>query len=198
MLRAASVLANIKFRACPYLDALRFLVVQHQSRGEERRLLTALDGHAGFAGLGAGLPPRDFELTLTIANPDPAGLRLIAACPWLVPRAGEIALDWLVEDKHSAEALHGFFDQHFVQPWHYTQETSHHQATTYTGPSHRPGRRFVAYSDRASKLDLGSNCCHIEGRYQGIVALRSIGINTASDWLSFDHHAFWKKHLRFL
>jgi hypothetical protein len=78
------------------------------------------------------------------------------------------------------------------------QETSHHHATTYTGRSHRPGRTFVTYSDRPSKLDPGSPCCHIEARYQGIVALRSIGINTASDWVSFDHHAFWKKHLCFL
>jgi hypothetical protein len=197
MLGAASVLANVEFWACPFLDALRFLVVQHQSRGQEQRLLTALGGHASFAGLEAGPPPRDFELILTISNPDPEGLSLIAGYPWLIPREGEIALDCCVDDQISADVLHRFFDQHFVQRWHNTQETSHHQATTYTGSSHRPGRRFVAYSDRPSKLDLKSNCCHIEARYQGIVALRSIGTNTASDWLSFDQHAFWKKHLCF-
>lgn len=197
MLGAASVLANIKFRACPFLDALRFLVVQHQSHGEEQRLLTALGGHASFARLEAGLPPRDFELILTIANPDLEGLRLIAARPWLIPREGEIALDWRVDDQNSAKVLHRFFDQHFVQSWHHTQETSHYRATTYTGRSHRPGRTFVAYSDRRSKLNPESSCCHIEARYQGIVALRKIGIHTPSDWLSFNHRAFWQKHLRF-
>jgi hypothetical protein len=197
MLGAASVLANIKFRACPFLDALRFFVVQHQSRGEEQRLLTALRGHASFARLEAGLPPRDFELILTISNPDPEGLRLIGVCPWLIPREGEAALDWCVDNQISADVLHRFFDQHFVQGWHNTQETSHHQATTYTGRSHRPGRTFVAYSDRPSKLNPESSCCHIEARYQGIVALRKIGIHTASDWISFDHRAFWQKYLRF-
>jgi hypothetical protein len=196
MLGAVSVLANIKFRACPFLDALRFLVVQHKSRGEEQRLFSALRRHASFAGIEAGRPPRDFELILTVANPDPEGLRLIAACPWLIPREGEIALDWCVDDQLSAEVLHRFFDQHFVQRWHHTQETSHYHATTYTGRSHRPGRLFVAYCDRPSKRAHGLNCCHVEARYEGGVALRRIGIHKASDWCSFDHYAFWKRHLR--
>jgi hypothetical protein len=196
MLQAVSVLADVKFRPCPFLDALRFLVVQHQSCGEEQGLVRALGGHTSFAELEAGLQPRDFELILTIINPDREGRRLIAACPWLIPRSGEIALDWLTEDQCSAEALHRFFDQHFVQPWHCTQETTHYHATTYTGPSHRPGRNFVAYSDRPSKISPESSCCHIEARYQGIVALRKTGIHTVSDWLSFDHRAFWQKHLR--
>ena len=154
MLEAASALANIKFRTCHFLDGLRFLVVQHQSRGEEQRLLAALRRQASFADIEVGRPPRGFEPVLTVVNPDPEGLRLIAACPWLVPRDGEIALDWCVDDRINAEVLHRVFDQHFVQRWHYTQETSHHHGTTYTGHSHRPGRRFVAYSDRPSKLDL--------------------------------------------
>ena len=203
MTKAASILADIKVRACAFLDALRFLVVQHRSCGEEYWLLRALDGHVKFAGLEAGSPPRDFELILTIVNPDLEARRLIAACHWLIPREGEIALNWHVDDQDSATALHRFFDQYFIQPWHHTQETSHYQAashpqaTTYTGPPHRPGRMFVAYCDLPSKLEPDSSCCHIEARYQGIVALRRIGINTASDWLSFDHRAFWKKHLIF-
>jgi hypothetical protein len=198
MPEAASVLANIKFRTCHFLDGLRFLVVQHQSRGEEQRLLAALQKHAGFADIKAGSPPRRFDLVLTVVNPDPEGLRLLAAaCPWLVPRDGEIALDWCVDSRIDAELLHRFYDQHQVQRWHRTQETCHYNGTTYTGRSHRPGHGFVAYSDRPSKADPESFCCHIEARYQGIVALRSIGINAASDWLSFDHHAFWKKHLFF-
>ena len=196
-LERISVLADIKFQVCPFLDALRFLVVQHQSRGEEQRLVRALSGHTTSALLHPNKPPRDFELILTLVNPDPVGKHQIAACPWLIPREGEVALNWHVDDKHSARVLHRFCDQHLVHPWHGTQETYHDRATTYTAPPHRSGRGFAVYSDLPSKLDSKSDCCHIEARYHGIGALRGIGISTAGDWLSFDQHAFWKKNLVF-
>ena len=186
------MLPNVQFRPCLFLDGLRFLVVRHQSRGEEERLLTQLHEHTRFADLGLNYHPRDFELILTIVAPDAEGLRLIAPCSWLIPRTGEVALDFLVNDEYDAKVLQRFFDRHHVQGWHNT-ETFHHETTTYTGPPHRPGRIFSAYSDHPSKVDAESSCCHVEARYQGIAALRRIGIHAASDWLSFDQLAFWKK-----
>jgi hypothetical protein len=183
-------LAGIKPTPIAFFDALRFAITHPPAEAQIARLIK----HAQFVTVRPNTWPRDWETILTIVVPDAHALQTLAAMPGLIPREVEIALDLTVEKADDARVLHALIDAHFVQPWHGKQEVEHTWGTTYTGKK-KPGHRFVAYSDRRSKI-RDAPCLHFEGRYQGAAALGAIGIGHPRDLLSFDHTAFWRKNLR--
>jgi hypothetical protein len=193
----ARFLREIRPQTAMFYDNLKF-VVPPMKYDQQERFLNRLKENANFADIRPGEWPRDFESILTVVNPNDRALRILARQPLLTPRYGEIACDMIVSEQAIATKLHKIFDRHFVQPWHGTHETRHDNisgSTTYTGQE-RPGHHFTFYSDRPSKRTRDPFCFHFEARYTGIVALRQIGINDASDLLPFDRTAFFHKNIR--
>jgi hypothetical protein len=140
--------------------------------------------------------PRDWETILKIVCPNERALRLLTSLPNLPLRSGEVALDLVVQSQADAWRLHRIGDNHFVRPWHGDQVMKHFKDTTYIGTDNVPGRSFGWYSDRPSKWTGDPHCLHIEVRHIGVPALRQSGITDKRDLLTFDHVAFWRKHLR--
>jgi len=105
----------------------------------------------------------------------------------------ESARDQLMSEE-AAHRLSDEFDEHFVQGWHGKQEQYRAEHGTYTS-GRRVGRLFAWYWDRESKA-TGTHCFHLEARYQGVAAVRRIGIHHPRDLLTFDHEDFWLQYLR--
>jgi hypothetical protein len=183
-LRAVAGYDRLTFRLAPSI------VTRQQTR------LELLKRHSTSAYIRPGSAPRDFERILTVVNPREPALKLLGEACGLTPRVVELALDLIVPSQEAAQRLHELFDEHFVQARHGKRETTRYEdATTYTGDE-VPGHYFAWYSDRASKLTGDPYCLHLEARYVGIVALRQIGLDASRNLLTFDHVAFWRKHLK--
>ena len=83
----------------------------------------------------------------------------------------------------------------FVQRWHGTKQvTIFPNGNFRTGDLGRPGLTFQAYDDKPSKVTGEIDCFHLEGKVNGVRALRQLGINSISDLLTFDHARFWQRH----
>ena len=116
----------------------------------------------------------------------------------------EAALDWLVDDYVSAQALHQFMLGHLRVPY-MRQPVWFEQGTAYfarlaAADGTKNSRNVVLYADRESKLwpagRRRSPCCHLEFRLDGVGTLAQHGLHTLSDCIEFDHRAFWKDNLR--
>jgi hypothetical protein len=136
----------------------------------------------------------DKYLLLTVGNPNERALEFLSKHPSLMVNYVEAALDLILLDDRIKLQLHDFFDNHFVQSWHGKKQTILEDNGTYTG-QRRPGRWFAWYSDRHSKHTGEMHCFHIEGRHQGVVAVRNMGIKNPADLLTFDHVKYWNRHL---
>jgi hypothetical protein len=128
--------------------------------------------------------------------PNEQALQFLADLNGVVINYLEIARD-LILPGHASIA-HDFFNAHFVQPWHGKRHTLSIGATTYTGQrKHGEYHHFAWYADRPCKLTGEVDCFHIEARYQGRRLLSRLGIEHPRDLLTFDHEAFWARHMRF-
>jgi hypothetical protein len=110
----------------------------------------------------------------------------------------EVARNWIMPEQQAA-AMHAHFDKHFVQLWHGNRQLKW-QGSSYSGQRKPQGyHHFAWYSDRPCKR-TGEECFHLEGRYQGSVRLRRIGISRTQDLLNFNFQNYWsqqwKKYLR--
>jgi hypothetical protein len=133
---------------------------------------------------------------LTIARPEQNALVFLTELPGAMVNYLEIARD-LILPEGEAGRVHDSFDVHFVQSWHRKHETiiRLNGTTSYSGQRRR-GHWFAWYSDRPCKVTGEVECFHIEGRHQGITSLRKIGVQHPRDLLTFDHEAYWSKHMR--
>jgi hypothetical protein len=141
--------------------------------------------------------PQPFKFprwTVEFYQPNAAALAAIARRQdWQLCFA-EVALDWIFAndlDRNDAKRL---FDRHHVQLWH-RGEIRFYRRTRYTGPR-RTRVNIVDYDDQPSKV-TGESCLHVEVRITGADTLRRLRIRSVADLISFDHHAFWRRYLRF-
>jgi hypothetical protein len=175
-----------------YIDALRFRS-QHLLSKEQIKFLAA--NSDSFA-IKRGHRMRGFSNeVVTLVVPNEHALRLLADIGGVRINYLEVARD-LIFPPQQLRLVKELFDQHFVQPWHGKRETVLFEATTYTG-QRKVGNchHFVWYADQPSKVTGELDCFHIEGRYQGVDAVRKAGVNHPRDLLTFDFGAYWNKHL---
>ena len=178
--------AFVQFVQYHFIDVIRLRLTRPPTETELRSL-------GEGARLNRGHPIRGFiNQVLTVHVPDEHALQVLAKLPGALVNYVEIARDTIVPDP---EALHEFYNRHFVQPWHGTRKTVI-GTPTYTDGQQRRGRRFCWYSDRCSKVTGEVDCFHLEGRYQGAAAVRKLGIHHPRDLLDFDHAAYWAKNIQ--
>ena len=173
-----------------YFDVVRYRLPRHLSRSE----LRFIRDNAKWAWLHPGHYIRGFiDDVLTVIGPKRAALHFLGTLRGAMLNYVEITRDTIVPD---ADLLHDQFNQHFVQPWHGRSETvfRSHGTTSYSGQPKRK-HRFVWYSDLACKITGELECFHLEGRHQGKASVRKAGIHRPRDLLTFDHEAYWAKHL---
>lgn len=144
---------------------------------------------------GHHIPGSDHQQLITIVTPNRRCLELLDELIGFV-NSGEAALDLIFATQEGNWSMRKFFDDHFIQNWHGKRESYLFETTAYTG-YHLPGVRFVWYSDLPSKVRGAEFCLHIEARYQGVAAMRRLGIHRPSDMIDFDHASLWRRHLNF-
>lgn len=184
--------AEINPRSIPYFDKLTFRMSHFLTCKQEN----FLQNNAAFVDTRTGHPIRasDKFLILTVINPNDCALKLLASLSNLTINYAEIALDIVRLDELTKWRLRNFFDTNFVQPWHGKHEIVRFDNATYTG-QRRPGHWFTWYCDRPSKCTGDVHCFHLEGRHQGVPAVRNAGIEDPVNLLTFDHIAYWRKNL---
>jgi hypothetical protein len=177
-------LAQIKRLAVEhYFDKVMFRTARALSESEEsflRNNATSLTRQHGW---------------WNVVNLNDRGLSFFVKLPHLTIYELEIARDDIVEDQDQALWLRDLFDTHFVHSWHGKHEIVVAENGVYTG-QRRPGKRFGWYGDRPCKRTGELHCFHLEGRHIGTRALKRIGINHPRDLLTFDHAAYWQRHLK--
>lgn len=184
--------SKIQYRAA-YFDKLAFRLASAQPTSR----LNELRHNARFVDVRPGKPIRgsDQHLLLTIIGPRPAALNILSEVSHASINCVEVALDFLLVDRTSTLLLRELFDFSFVQPWHGSKETVQFAGGTYRGPR-QPGKNFTWYSDKPDRLFGRPHCVHLEGRHQGMPAVRRIGIHKCSDLLVFDFAEYWRTNLR--
>jgi hypothetical protein len=125
-----------------------------------------------------------------------------AACHYLdkkgfKPYYVEPALNLILKDDATAWRYQAMFNVLFLQPWYGKRETGDYNGETfYSAARTSRFRRLAArYKGAFCKITGEIDYAHIELQFQGAEACKSIGIYKFSDLLSFDHKAFWRKHL---
>ena len=181
------------FNPFDFIDSVRFRVVKPLNKPQ----IQFLRQHAKFVRHRYSknyIPNYTLDLW-TVVVPDKAAVLLLDSLGVMVNYV-ELARDYTGGD---AARLHDLFDHCFYHPWHGKHETIiwYKGTTTMTG-QRRAGHWFIWYSDKPSKITGEVECFHLEARYQGVAALRKIGINRARDLLKVDHTAYWQKHLHLL
>jgi hypothetical protein len=186
-----------------YFHNTRSVLARGVTVEQEEHLRDRLAGHVQFFDIRPNRFPRNFEQILTVTTPDDRAMQILANQRWIGPRCAELAWDLIFSDDLAPLFYRDLFDQHFVQPRHAGWSRCHADNGTYTRERRRnrnedkdPGHGFVWYGDCPSKHGLDPNCFHIEGRYVGQPALRQIGISSWYDMCTFDHAAFWSKHVK--
>lgn len=115
----------------------------------------------------------------------------------------EIACDFLLRTKKQKKALKKFFDRHLV----YKSERASKSKTGYYFNNHKGSlyyaskekkKRFVVYSDKASRTHTSKHCLHLEFRIDGLGQVKQHGVYTFNSLLAFDHEAFWGNSLGLL
>ena len=193
MLRTYYATQQINPRPVAYFDKLAF----RTNRKPTRKQLDFLRDNSNFARADHGNPIRgsDKKYILTIVNPNNACLQFLSKRRELVVNRVEVALDLICETADEVVQLEDLFDEFFVQPWHGRRQTIKVGAGTYTGQDRGAGFHLTWYGDRASKRTGDEFCFHLEGRHQGVTAVRRAGIERPADLLTFDHGAYWRQHL---
>ncbi|MDP1614556.1 MAG: hypothetical protein Q8L68_02045 [Methylococcales bacterium] len=109
----------------------------------------------------------------------------------------ELAMDFYSASKEDVNKLRLFFNRHLVrlgksskkQPYFHDAEGTHYFNKKADSV------RMVMYSNKPYRWDKNYFCVHLECRYSGLDALKSIDIITAKDITDFDHLAYWKQCL---
>ena len=188
--------ANEISRRAAYFDKLAFRL----GSSPPNMLLKELQQNARFVDLRTGHPIRgsNQHLLLTVAGPLPRGLEMLARMPGLSINYVEVALDVILAGHASKRRLHEQFNHDFVQPWHKSRKTVEFSAGTYRELRRQPGANFVWYCDEPDRTWEYPHCFHLEGRHQGMRAVRRIGLYNCRDLLSFDFASYWASRLRLL
>jgi hypothetical protein len=107
----------------------------------------------------------------------------------------EFALDWNFAEEEESEHAKSFLNQFLVKRWHRASQGIRfvEGETRYTA-AQQAATNLVSYADRPSRI-TGEPCVHIEFRVRGQRRLERLGIRSAKDFVSFDHHGFWKQRL---
>jgi hypothetical protein len=180
-------------RKATYFDKVGLRMAAHFTRGE----LNSLRANARFVDIRPGRPIRgsDQHLLLTITGPRPEAIKILDQIPNLSINYLEPALDIILVDHPTILVWHELFNVGFVQPWHGSKQTVQFDRGTYRGPR-KPGKNYNWYSDKPDRIFREPNCLHLEGRHQGMAAIRRLGIRTCNDLLSFDFSRYWQSNLR--
>jgi hypothetical protein len=137
----------------------------------------------------------DLPQRMTVYRPSAIALRVLVrheAAGRLLLNGAEIALDLVSDD---AESLGEWLIRRYVDRRAKSNAGGLFSAARYYGRRVRgPHVRSVIYFDRRSKTS-GQPCVHIERRFRGRRTLRRMGIDSVSDLMRFDHHAFWMSRL---
>jgi hypothetical protein len=196
-----------------FFDAIRFRLPRPLNISKIKFLRSRDCAQSLTSWRGRYIPGFDSQVW-TIVAPTEEAVRLLADLQGININYAEVAHDLILRPGQPA-LMHDLFDAHFVHPWHgkrqavsvssgrkiYTGQRKYRGPTTYTGQRKYGGYHHFAwyafgwYADRPYKLSE-LDCFHIEARYQGRQLLSKLGINQPRDLLTFDHQAFWAKHLR--
>jgi len=179
-------------RVVHFFDKLAFRTPRKLGKADMAFL--RLNARKRYHRLGQPIRNANLRWLLVVVAPNDAALNLIAKRRYLVVNCVEVARDELLQDARSALTRRDEYDRHFVQRHHGKRETTAVDNVTRTDAGRRAGVSFAWYADRPSKVTGHRHCFHIEGRYQGVRAVRRLGINAPADLTRFDHLAYWTRH----
>lgn len=160
---------------------------------------------SAFVRVGKPIRNSDQKWLIIVVCPNAKALRLLASEPEFTVNLVECALDVVAEDVRKIDAVFDLIATSFVQArrgrkpirrWFDGIETKGPETTAICFGSKLPGVAAIAYKDRVSKrAPHDGRCAHLEFRYQGLAAVRRLGIERVKDLVCFDHVAHWKKRL---
>jgi hypothetical protein len=122
--------------------------------------------------------------TLSATAPPLEALKKIARFRQIVPYSVEIAADFKFE--HDASAARESVAMCLVQPWAGTR-----RVVDPCGGAFYCGQRKPGPHHHLAGYLRGDRVLHLEWRYQSLTKLRTIGIGTTADMLTFDFRQFW-------
>lgn len=115
----------------------------------------------------------------------------------------ELACDFITSDARKAHQVASWLLEH-AYPLHSRSSVEIYEGTYYFHRradvrGRKTSRVLTLYADKRSKIAgafNGSRCAHAEWRLWGPATLRGAGIASIDDLLTFDHAAYWEKHVR--
>jgi hypothetical protein len=196
VLYIADSATEIKPQAVPFFDRLHIRVVQPFNQHQEAFLRAHADSVNPVLSkypFWHGRSRRWSKRYYCIVAPDDEALRYIARLSTgdHVLNVIELALDLIVDNTGTKLALLNVFDTSFVQGWHQQQVGHYLNGGTTTGQRRR---YFAWYADKPSKWTDDPHVLHLECRLIGLPVLRTNHIDQ-QHLVSFDHAAFWQRHL---
>jgi hypothetical protein len=141
---------------------------------------------------------------IRLYQPQRQAIEFLAEHPEVLVTYAEIARDVIRDDEAQVQAWLDHTYGHLIQRWHGQRRQRRWQNGNWRSADlAKDGRRIVgtvfqAYGDRHSKVTGEFNCCHLEAKVFGSVALRRIGISHPEDLLDFDYQAFWDRYFLIL
>ena len=109
----------------------------------------------------------------------------------------ELAMDLSNTSKLKVDTLRSFFNKHLVKIRKNSQIPPYfidiNDAHYYNDLS--DSIRLVIYSDKPFRFNRKRFCVHLECRYKGLDALKTLEILIAKDVVDFDHQMYWEQRL---
>jgi hypothetical protein len=108
----------------------------------------------------------------------------------------EPAMDFIVRTQKEADEMDAYLDQHQTHPREPMSADPGVIGTVRHSNNQRYARRRLSsYTDRECRLTGELYCVHREWQFKYAAGVRSLGINSATDLLTFDFAEFWRHHL---
>ena len=107
----------------------------------------------------------------------------------------DLAFDFVMPDKDSADSLQVFLNQHLTQTWHGNRRMNIYETTAYFSESWQR-RNIAVYSDCVSKK-CDSPATHVEFRFYSSEVCRTLyGVSRIDDLNGLDHAAIFHRNCR--
>jgi hypothetical protein len=175
-----------------FFDKLAFRMSRRVSDRAQRFLKA--NAHKAYRRKGKPIRHSNQHYLLVVVAPNARALAYIAKRRNWLTNCVEVARNVITRTAHEADLLQDQYDKGFLQPRHGKRETTSKGYSTRTDAGKGAGIQFAWYADRPDKLTRAPHCFHIEGRHQGVTAVRRLGIQEPADLLRLDHVRYWKPH----
>jgi hypothetical protein len=158
-----------------------------------------------------------YRQRLELRQPLQTALQWVAERDDALVNRVEITLDYIFDSWSDRDQAQEFLHFHLIRRWRSKRQQVRLYRTSKQLDSRgrRTAERVYEIEDARTRYDSGRwsrngitvyvenhsrvtgelFCLHLEWRANGLRAVQSAGIKSASDLLEFDHHEFWKKRL---